>query len=948
MYPPRMGEGTRAFLFTDIEGSTRLWDESPDAMAPALARHDALVREVLGAHGGEVFKTMGDSFCVAFPSVPAALAAALDVQRALVAEAWPTPRPLRVRVAVHVGEAHARDGDYFGPTLNRTARLLVLAHGGQVLLSEAAHALAQKDPPPDVAFASLGAHRLRDLSQPETVFGLLAPDLPRDFPPLRVAWTAERATNLPEPATSFVGREDELRRAVEALGRTRLLTLTGPGGTGKTRLALRAASDAAENFPGGVWLVELAPLASGDLVTSTLAGVLGLQTAGGLTVDALAERLGTAPTLLVLDNCEHLLDAAARLADALVRRVPGLRVLATSREPLGVEGETVFRVPTLSLPEGDAVEDIGRSEAARLFVERATAHRDDFAVTPANAPAVASLCRRLDGLPLAMELAAARVGALGVEGIEARLDDRLRLLTGGSRTALPRQQTLRALVDWSYDLLNETERTILRRLAAFAGGWTLEAAEAVVAGEGIEAAEVLDGLASLVDKSLATFDGERYGMLHTVRGYAQERLREGGDEAATAARHAAFFAHRAAIDGARVRESGEALRRLTLDLDNLRAAMDRGTASQRLEMVGALRRFWVMRGMAQEGRERALAALREDDPPSQDARRLAALACVGALSAMLGEDATGLAPLEEGVRLADHLGVPDLYVTLLNEYGAALRSLGEVARAQRAFEEALRVRFLFAPLANLAMMLTLRGEFVRAGEAIERTRSFLRDDPTIDPPYFRFYFHQIRGRLLFAQGRIAEAERDAESAREIGEGLGAEGLTLEAWVLLGDCRRAQGRLEEAASIARRVGAEATIADPLEPAQLLWAQLAIALGRPEEATEVLRSHFRSARPTHRPAALETAASLLAATNRPREATVLLGASSVERVRRPSPVPPIEGLAHERLTGRLREALGEEAFATATAEGEALEGDAAKAFALAALSTPLTPPGKRGRG
>src|SRR5579884_1602142 len=478
-----MDSGTLTFLFTDIEGSTRLWEQHPEAMRSALARHDVLLQEAIEQHSGHVFKTIGDAFCAAFDAAPSALAAALSAQRALASEDWQAPIRLRVRMALHTGAAEARGGDYFGPPLNRVARMLAAGHGGQVLLSQAACDLLGDALPEGVSLRDLGRHRLRDLQQSEHLYQLLHPNLPADFPPLRSLEAF--AHNLPVQLTSFIGREKEMEEIKRLLSTAHLLTLTGSGGCGKTRLALQVAADRVEEYADGVWLVELAAIADLGLVPQTVAVALGVSEEPNRPLgETLANYLRPKSLLLVLDNCEHLLTACAQLADTLLRTCPKVRILASSREGLGLLGEALYHVPSLSLPDEKrlpTLEQLSQYEAVRLFVERAVLSRPDFAVTAQNAASVVQICSRLDGIPLAIELAAARARALAVEQLAQRLDDRFRLLTGGSRTALPRQQTLRALIDWSYELLSEAERTLLRRLSVFVGGWTLEAAEAICA-----------------------------------------------------------------------------------------------------------------------------------------------------------------------------------------------------------------------------------------------------------------------------------------------------------------------------------------------------------------------------------------------------------------------------------------------------------------------------------
>jgi class 3 adenylate cyclase len=475
--------GTVTFLMTDVEGSTKLWEKHPEQMRSVMTRHDAIASEAIARHEGTLIKSRGEGdslFCV-FGKASDAVAAALTLQRAFLEEPWPEQTPINVRMGVHTGEADLRDGDYYGSTVNRCARLRSIGHGKQVLISSATAQLVKSNLPSDAGLLEHGHHKLKDMEETDLVSQLLHPDLPRDFPRLR----STHATNLPRQLTSFVGREKEIAEVHRLLATTALLTLTGSGGCGKTRLAIEAAAEVVTEYEDGVFLVELAALSDPALVPQTTAAALGVREEPGRPiVQTLVDHLREKHMLLLLDNCEHLLDACAQLADALLRDCSKLQILASSREGLNITGETSYRIPSLSMPEtkqAPTAKDIEGFEAVRLFVERARAAQPSFNITDQNAPSVAQLCVRLDGIPLAIELAAARVKALSVEQIAARLDDRFRLLTGGSRTALPRQQTLRAMIDWSYDLLTPKEQTLLRRLSVFAGGWTLEAAEKVCA-----------------------------------------------------------------------------------------------------------------------------------------------------------------------------------------------------------------------------------------------------------------------------------------------------------------------------------------------------------------------------------------------------------------------------------------------------------------------------------
>lgn len=471
--------GTVTFLFTDIEGSTRLWENYPELMQVAVARHDALVHQAVERHHGTVFKTTGDGIAAVFATAFDALHAALTAQQALLMEPWPDSVPLRARMGLHTGVAEQRNNDYFGPVLNRTARLMSVGHGGQTLLSATTQELCRDTLPPLVRLHLLGEHRLKDLIRPETIFLLVHPTLPDpvSFPPLKSLDNPAMPHNLPRQITSFIGREKQLAEVTVLLSHTPLLTLTGSGGTGKTRLALQVAADMLDpgRFPDGAWMVELAPLSDPALVPQAVAHVLGVQERLGQPLtQTLSDFLKAKRLLLLLDNCEHLIQSCAMFASELLRSCSGVTLLATSREPLNIRGEQIYRVPSLSLPDLKSVQtltldSLSPFEAVRLFIDRAILAHPGFTVTNANAPALAQLCYRLDGIPLAIELAAARVRSLSIEDINARLGSRFRLLTSGDRSALPRQQTLRALIDWSYDLLSENEKILLGRLSVFAG-----------------------------------------------------------------------------------------------------------------------------------------------------------------------------------------------------------------------------------------------------------------------------------------------------------------------------------------------------------------------------------------------------------------------------------------------------------------------------------------------
>jgi len=568
---PSRPTGTVAFLFTDVEGSTRRWESDPDAMAAALARHDALLRAAIEAHGGYVFKVMGDAFCAAFATAPDAAAAALRIAHALVDEDFSGVGGMPVRMALHAGSAQERDGDYFGPALNRVARLLAVGHGGQLLVSGTAADLLHDAMPSESALRDLGLHRLKDLARAERVYQLDGSGLPQTFPALRSL--EQTPNNLPLQLTSFVGREAELREIDRLTREHRLVTLVGTGGSGKTRCAIQAGAELLDRFIDGVWLVDLAPISNPALVTAALAQTLGVkETPNRPLLETLSAHLERRQALLILDNCEHVIDEVRRVVAAILRVCPEVRILATTRESLNVAGERAVRLAPLPVPPA--------RDAVSLFADRAFAAAGTFAITEENAALVGEIVTRLDGIPLAIELAAARVRVLSPRQVLERLNERFRLLTGGDRSGLPRQQTLRAAIDWSYDLLDERERMLFRRLAIFSGGWTLPAAVAVCGEGDFDEWEMLDALESLVDKSLVTVDSLgaecRYGMLYSIREYATERLAVAHEAEKIAAAHARFYGE--FVRGLRPLvhdlEDVRWRRALSDELDNIRAAID--------------------------------------------------------------------------------------------------------------------------------------------------------------------------------------------------------------------------------------------------------------------------------------------------------------------------------------------------------------------------------------
>ncbi|MGB9112937.1 MAG: tetratricopeptide repeat protein [Acidimicrobiales bacterium] len=611
-----MATETLTFLFTDIEGSTEMLRRSGRASyAAVLADHHSIIRSGIAAQEGKEMGTQGDGFFAVFSSPSACVAAVLETQRALSSHKWPADEHVRVRMGIHSGEAEETASGLVGLEVHRAARVAAVAHGGQVLVSSAAVALVRDSLPEGTSLRDLGSHRLKDLGHPEQLFQLEAEGLRSDFPPLRSLDNPALANNLSAQSSNFVGRGlevSEVRRLVES---SRLVTLTGSGGAGKTRLALQVVAELVDGSGDGVWLVELATVTDPEIVASTINETLGITPQSGRSpLETLLDTLAHQRLLIVLDNCEHLIGACAKIADLILRRCSAVHLVATSREPLGIGGETIYRVPSLSLPTpGDDALDPRRSDAIALFMDRAISQGVEVRLDEHTSPLIASICRRLDGMPLAIELAAARLRSLSLDSLNERLDQRFRLLTGGSRSALPRQQTLRATIDWSYSLLNGPEQSLLRRLSVFAEGFDLEAAEAIGSLGDIDVFEIADLLGSLVDKNLVVMEPTagttRYHLLETIRQFSAERLVEFDErEALTVGdahcQHYLAFAELASphLTGP---EQGRWFERLDADEANLRRALeyavgDRDGTNRVLRFAVALRRYWWVRSRYQD------------------------------------------------------------------------------------------------------------------------------------------------------------------------------------------------------------------------------------------------------------------------------------------------------------------------------------------------------------
>ena len=809
---------TLTFLFTDLEGSTALLQRlGEDGYGRVLAGHGALIRSALAAHDGREVDTQGDAFFAVFSSPRACVAAVLQMQQAIAARAWPGGEQVRVRMGIHCGEAARTSTGLVGLEVHRAARVAAAGYGGQVLVSEAAAVLIRDGLPAGAALADLGVHRLKDLGRPERIFQLHAPGLPARFPPLRSLGNPALPNNLPAELSAFIGRAREVAEVRALVESCRLVTLTGAGGCGKTRLGLQVAAELLDGSGDGVWLVELAAVTDQDAVPTVVWQALRLAARPGQPgLEALLDALAFQDVLIVLDNCEHLIGGCAKTAEAIVRRCPRVHLLATSREPLGIGGETIYRVPSLSLPgPGEAgLPASGSSDAVALLVERARAQGVALAVDEETAPLVVSVCRRLDGMPLAIELAAARLRSMSLAELHDRLDQRFRLLTGGSRTALERQQTLRAAVGWSYSLLSGAERVLLGRLSVFAGGFGLGAAEAVCGSGGIDVLEIAGLLGSLVDKSLVvaepTATALRYRLQETIRLFAAERLVEAGDEeaAAVAAAHCAHFLALAEASAPHLTgpEQGSWLARLDADQDNLRraaghAADDREGTALVLRLSVALDRYWRARSRQQEAVGLIVPVLRRPEARADPALFAAALV-TAAHAAFFIDIATARHLADQAVQVARQLGDDRLLVTSLSALCGACFFGGELEAGRPFGQESVeRARGL--------------GDDVLLGRSLH---AYLL---TIDP---------AQSGPLFSEA-IACTERSGDHLMNSSLHNNASGRAMRA----GEIPAARAHLEAAARASHRIGLQ----NPIVMANLGW------LRRVEGDLDGARSVFESA-------------------------------------------------------------------------------------------------------
>jgi predicted ATPase/class 3 adenylate cyclase len=966
---PTLPSGTVTFLFTDIEGSTKLWEQHPDAMKLALARHDALLRRAIETNNGYAFKTVGDAFYAVFPAAPEALIAALAGQRALQAEAW-GETPIRVRMALHTGTVDEREGDYFGPPINRVARLLSAGHGGQTLISLATQELVHNCLPTNASLRDLGEHRLKDLFRSEHVYQLDASDLPSQFPPIQTL--DGKLTNLPAQPTPFIGRERELAALLNLLRRAdvRLVTLTGPGGTGKTRLSLQAAADLLEEYKHGVFFIALATLTDPELVISTIASVFNVHEAGGQSAETLLkDYLAEKQLLLVLDNLEQIIRAAPKIGE-LLSAAPQLKIVTSSREKLRVYGEHEYPVPPLALPDlkkKSTVAVLSQFEAVALFIQRAQAANLKFEITEQNAAAVAEVCVRLEGLPLAIELAAARSKLLTPQMILERLSSRLKGLTGGARNLPARQQTIRGMIDWSYDLLDEGEKRLFARLAVFVGGWTLEAAEAIGA-EALPVA-VFDGLESLVDKSLVRqvegVGGEpHFTMLETLREYALEKLGESGEEEKVRNQHLEFFrklaeATEPGLFGAKQKDSME---RLEIERDNVRAALEWTLESKNesarieegLRLAGALYWFWHLGVHFVAGIDWLERLLALSQPQTvQAVVRAKALMALGWLLGVEMSRREIETALDLGRAVSASLEGLTLYKQLGDKRGAAfaLRSLSHAywysqppdpERCAAAAEEGLALFRELGDKFGIAEMGTFlgyvargQGDFDRAEIFFEEALPLRREVGSLDGIAWGLF--QL-GLLAVDRGNYEQAQALLQESRTVWGELNSREWVGHTTVNLAHLMLLQSNYQQAAALAeeslvefRETGSKRYIAGSL----FFLGNAVLGLDDYERAGELIKESLRMSPATDqqliagllqmlagvevRQARLQRSARLFGVAEAIFEATQVQLAAYQQRQR-------------DRDVAALRLALNEAAYTEAWAEGRAMTLEQAVAYAL----------------
>jgi predicted ATPase/class 3 adenylate cyclase/DNA-binding CsgD family transcriptional regulator len=954
--------GTVTLLFSDIEGSTRHLQRGDERYVDVLEASRHLLRTAFHQYHGHEVDTQGDAFFVAFARAIDAVSAAVAVQRALASHSWPEGAAVRVRMGLHTGEPHLAAEGYVGLDVHRAARIMNAGHGGQILLSQTTRDLVEHELPEGASLRDLGAHRLKDLEHKSHLYQLVTPGLPADFPPLRTLDT--HAHNLPVQLTSLIGREQEVAAVGHLLQRqeVRLLTLTGPGGTGKTRLGLQVAAELSEAFSDGVFFVNLAPLSDPELVVPTIAQALGVKEAAGQPLlDSVRSSLREKELLLLLDNFEQVVEAAVEVAQ-LLARCPKLNVLVTSRAALHVQGEQEFAVPPLAIPDPTSLPGLvalSQYESVALFIARAQAVKPEFQVTNANAPAVAEICVRLDGLPLAIELAAARIKVLPPQALLARLGQRFTLLTSGAQDAPRRQQTLRNTIAWSYDLLDAGEQLLFRRLSVFGGGATQETIEAISSALGDEPGQVLDGISSLIDKSLLRQSEQetvepRFVMLETIREYGREALTAHGEMEATRQAHAAYYL---ALAEAAEREwegpqESVWFARLEQEHDNLWAALhwflERKEAELALRLCNVLWWFWLIQGHLSEGcafLEQTLAASEE----VAKAERAGALNGLGLLLVNKGDNEQAERRLEESLALYRELGDTVNTGWPLHNLGLATMSRGAYTRARLLLEESLA---LFSEigardgraysLCHLAVVYSGQGEYIKARASAEEGLALFRE---LEDTVGICEALLILARVLFdSQENTTASEALMNESLTLARNVGGETrmadanhLAAEIALSQGDIDRARSLLEKSLAYFREKGYQRDSANAL----VILGQVATFEGNYATAQACYEESLVIARELgHQeviPAGLEGVAAVVAAQGALVWAARLWGAADILRETTGRLLTPRERARYEQAVTDTRTQLGEKDFAAAWTQGRMMT----PAQALAAQGQAMRP-------
>lgn len=908
--------GTVTFLFTDIEGSTKLLQQLEEDYASLIADHERLLREACESHHGRVVDIHGDSFFVVFPRALDAIHAVVQSQHALADHLWPDGVTVRVRMGLHTGEPQISALGYMGIDVHRAARIMAVAYGGQALLSQTTHDLVVSELPEDVTIRDLGEHHLKDLRQPKHLYQLVIAGLPFDFPPLKSLNVSPN--NLPIQLTSFIGREKEITEVKQAISEHRLVTLMGPGGSGKTRLALQVGSEIIEHFHEGVFFVALAPITDPGLVPSTIAQSLGIsEVAGRSIVDSLKDYLQNKSLLLLLDNFEQVIPAAPIVAE-LLSVGTGLKALVTSREAMRISGEREYLVPPLALPnltQLPSVESLSQYTAVQLFLQRAQAVKPDFRITPDTAPAVAEICYRLDGLPLAIELAAARIKLLPPRAMLARLEHRLEFLTGGARELPARQQTLRNAIAWSYDLLNEEEQKLFRQLSVFVGGCTLDAVEAV-SGDHQAGLSLLDQFGSLLDKSLlreveGISDEPRFVMLELLREFGSDQLKTSDEQEITRDRHTRFFLALAERAESKLESADQLdwINRMEQEHDNLRAALEwsktaEGAGDLCLRLAGALGLFWEARGYFSEGRERLSATLATEAAQGRTAERAKLLARAAELAYRQSDYAATVELAEESLSIYREVGDKQGIASVLIKLGNAATEAGDYETASGFLEEALSIwQELHDKHGTARALISLGWAALRPGD------------------------YQLANKRLEAALVIS---RELEDTRSIGFELSGLG---EVALRQGDYGRATQLLEESLELRRQLGNKWGVGVSLGTLGWVairerdWKRALARLGESLEVRQEIGDKGGSAW------CIERLAEVAVAQGDPEKAVRLLSAAAALRISIGSVIDPVDQQEYQNRRAALRKELGQERFAAHWEEGRALSLEQAVAYALA---------------